>query len=61
MNQANSFVDTMSLTCVLINIGLFLLAEFYPVPYLQLLALFNIAAFLLYFLIAGFLIAGYKR
>ena len=27
MKQANSFVDTMSLTCVLINIGLFVFAN----------------------------------
>ena len=40
-------------TCVLINIGLFMFAELYPVPYLQLLALFNIASFLVYFLISG--------
>lgn len=53
MKQTNSFVDTMSLTCVLINIGLFMFAELYPVPYLQLLTLFNIAAFLVYFLISG--------
>ena len=53
MKQTNGFVDTMSLTCVLINIGLFMFAELYPVPYLQLLALFNIASFLVYFLISG--------
>jgi len=53
MKQTNSFVDTMSLTCVLINVGLFVFAEIYPVPHLQLLALFNIVAFLVYFLISG--------
>ena len=53
MKQTNSFVDTMSLTCVLINIGLFVFADLYPVPHLQLLALFNITAFLVYFLISG--------
>ncbi len=53
MKQTNSFVDTMSLTCVLINVGLFVFAEMYPVPHLQLLALLNITAFLLYFLILG--------
>lgn len=54
MKQTNSFVDTMSLTCVLINIGLFVFADLYPVPYLQILALFNIAAFLFYYLITGY-------
>ena len=53
MKQTNSFVDTMSLTCVLINVGLFLFAGLYSVPHLHLLALFNIAAFLVYFLISG--------
>ena len=53
MKQTNSFVDTMSLTCVLINIGLFVFANLYPVPNLQLLELFNIVAFLVYFLISG--------
>jgi len=53
MKQANSFVDTMSLTCVLINIGLFLFAWFDQKPELMMLALFNVAFFLVYFLISG--------
>jgi hypothetical protein len=52
MKQTNSFVDTMSLTCVLINIGLFLFA-WSSYLQLQLLALFNVACFFLYFLILG--------
>ena len=53
MKQTNSFVEAMSLTCVLINFGLFVFAMFSDMPQLQLLALFNIACFLLYFLIMG--------
>jgi hypothetical protein len=53
MKQTNSFVDTMSLTCVLINIGLFLFAVISEQPQLQLLTLFNVACFSLYFLITG--------
>tara|TARA_R100000008_G_C3559433_1_gene155215 strand:- start:511 stop:678 length:168 start_codon:yes stop_codon:yes gene_type:complete len=53
MKQANSFVDTMSLTCVLINIGLFLFAWFDEQPELTMLALFNVTCFLVYFLISG--------
>ena len=53
MKQTNSFVDTMSLTCVLINIGLFLFAMWTSDPYLQFLSLFNVACFLIYFLIVG--------
>jgi multisubunit Na+/H+ antiporter MnhC subunit len=53
MKQTNSFVEAMSLTCVLINFGLFAFALFSNMPQLQLLALFNIAAFLLYFVILG--------
>ena len=54
MKQANSFIDTISLMCALINIGLFIFAELYSIPYLQLLALFNIATFLFYYLIEGY-------
>ena len=53
MKQTNSFVDTMSLTCVLINIGLLLFALIQQQPNLMILALFNIACFLSYFLILG--------
>ena len=53
MKQTNSFVEAMSLTCVLINFGLFVFAMFSEMAQLQLLALFNIACFLLYFLILG--------
>lgn len=53
MKQANSFVEAMSLTCVLINFGLFVFSMFSNMPQLQLLALFNIACFLVYFLIMG--------
>lgn len=53
MKQTNSFVDTMSLTCVLINIGLFLFAWFEHRPELIMFALFNVAVFLVYFLISG--------
>lgn len=54
MKKINDFVNTLSLTCVLINIGLFIFAELYSIPYLQLLALFNIATFLFYYLIEGY-------
>ena len=53
MKQTNSFVDTMSLTCVLINIGLFSFAVLEQQPELMMLALFNVACFLVYFLISG--------
>lgn len=53
MKQTNSFVDTMSLTCVLINIGLFFLAVLDEQPQFMFLALFNIACFLFYFLVLG--------
>jgi hypothetical protein len=53
MKQTNSFVEVMSLTCVLINFGLFIFALFMDLPQLQLSALFNLACFLLYFLILG--------
>ena len=53
MKQTNSFVEAMSLTCVLINFGLFVFSMFSNLPQLQLLALFNIACFLVYFLIMG--------
>jgi len=53
MKQTNSFVEAMSLTCVLINFGLFAFALFTEMPQLQLLSLFNIACFLLYFVILG--------
>ena len=53
MKQTNSFVDTMSLTCVLKNIGLFLFAWFDEQPELMMLALFNVTCFLVYFLISG--------
>ena len=53
VNKINDFINTLSLTCVLINIGLFIFAELYSIPYLQLLALFNIATFLFYYLIEG--------
>ena len=53
MKQTNSFVDTMSLTCVLINIGLFVFAWFDEQPNLMMLALLNITCFLVYFLISG--------
>jgi uncharacterized membrane protein YiaA len=53
MKQPNRFIESMSLTCIVINIGLFfvgLLTEQYN---LQLLSLFNVACFFLYFLILG--------
>ena len=53
MKQINSFVDTMSLMCVLISIGLFLFAWLEQQPELMMLALFNVTAFLVYFLISG--------
>ena len=53
MKQTNSFVDTMSLTCVLINIGLFSFAVIDQQPYIMMLSLFNVTCFLLYFLISG--------
>ena len=53
MKQINSFVESMSLTCALINFGLFLFAMWSSDPYLQFLSLFNIACFLTYFLIMG--------
>ena len=53
MKQTNSFVDTMSLTCVLINVGLFLFAWVEEEPNLMMLALLNVACFLVYFLISG--------
>jgi len=53
MKQTNSFVDSMSLTCVLINIGLFLFACWSGYLQIQLLTLFNVACFSLYFLILG--------
>jgi hypothetical protein len=54
MKQTNSFADTMSLTCVLINIGLFLFSIATEQPQLMILALFNIVCFLIYFLIIGY-------
>ncbi len=53
MKQNNSFVEAMSLTCVLINFGLFVFSMFASMPQLQMMALFNIACFLVYFLITG--------
>ena len=53
MKQPNSFIDSMVLTCVLINFGLFLFAVITFDPHLQLLSLFNIACFLVYFLAWG--------
>jgi hypothetical protein len=53
MNQSNSFIETMSMTCIAINIGLFLFAVISEQPQLQLLTLFNVACFSLYFLITG--------
>jgi hypothetical protein len=53
MKQTNNFVEAMTLTCVLINFGLFAFALFTDMPQLQLLSLFNIACFLLYFVIMG--------
>ena len=53
MNQSNRFIESMSLTCVLINIGLFLFASVTGDNTLQILSLFNIACFFFYFLILG--------
>ena len=53
MKQPKKFIESMSLACIVINIGLFfigLLTEDYN---LQLLSLFNVACFLLYFSILG--------
>jgi hypothetical protein len=46
-----NIIDTMSLTCVLINIGLFFFSHFNNLPHLQMLSLFNVICFLIYFLI----------
>ena len=51
MNKPNSFIETISLTCVFINLGLFIFSAVSGNTILQLLSLFNIACFLLYFLI----------
>jgi hypothetical protein len=53
MKKSNSFTETISLTCVFINLGLFIFAVVSPNTNLQLLSLFNIACFLFYFLILG--------
>jgi len=53
MKKPNSFVETVSLTCVFINLGLFISAVVSSNINLQLLSLFNIACFLFYFLILG--------
>jgi hypothetical protein len=51
MNKSNSFIASISLTCVAINIGLFLFAVLTYQNDLQLLTLFNVACFSLYFII----------
>ncbi len=53
MKQSNSFIESMSLTCILINIGLFLFASVTGDNTLQILSLFNITCFFFYFLILG--------
>lgn len=53
MKQSNSFIESMSMTCIVINIGLFLFASVTNQPQLMLLSLFNVACFSLYFLIIG--------
>jgi hypothetical protein len=53
MKQSNSFITTMSATCMVINIGLFLFSSLSGDYQLQLLSLFNVACFSLYFLILG--------
>ena len=53
MKQSNSFIESMSMACIVINIGLFLFASMTDQAQLLLLALFNVACFSLYYLIMG--------
>ena len=53
MKQSNSFIESMSMACIVINIGLFLFAAMTDENQLLLLTLFNVACFSLYYLIMG--------
>ena len=53
MKQPNKFIESMSLTCIFINIGLFFVGLLTEAPNLQLLSLFNVVCFLIYFLFLG--------
>jgi len=53
MNKTNRFIATISLTCVVIDIGLFLFACVSEQTQIQFLTLFNIACFSLYYLLTG--------
>jgi len=47
----SKIIYTLSAICVLINLGLFLFAYLVGISQLQILSLFNVACFLVYFAI----------
>ena len=49
--QISKIVYTLSAICVLVNLGIFAFGALNKIPHLQMLSLFNVACFLIYFLI----------